>query len=83
MCNFEQVGKWYGFMDTNLDDLKKRKPNRIGEVHVDNLILRLAEKMKFLQLVYYNPPHSSWKTINADIMVENIGKYVPKEMLEV
>ena len=58
------MGKWCGFMTLNLEDLKKWKPDRISEDHVDNLILRLAEEMKFLHLVYYNPPHGSWKTIN-------------------
>ena len=59
-------------MNLTIEDLKKWQPDRISEDHVDNLILRLAEEIKFLHLVYYNPPHGSWKTIN---LVHNGKEY--------
>ncbi len=59
-------------MNLTVEDLKKWQPDHISEDHVDNLILRLAEEIKFLHLVYYNPPHGSWKTIN---LVHNGKEY--------
>lgn len=59
-------------MSLTIEDLEKWQPDRFSEDHVDNLILRLAEEMKILHLVYYNPPHGSWKTIK---LVHNDKEY--------
>jgi len=60
----------------SIEDLKRWQPDKFSEDHIDNLVLRvLGDEMNW-HLVYYNPPHGSWKflsLVRGDFEYRQVG----------
>jgi len=50
-------------MTVRIEDLLRWQPDNFGEDHLDNLILSILTQSNKWHLVYYNPPHGSWKSL--------------------
>lgn len=50
-------------MTVTIEDLLRWQPNSFGEDLLDNLILNILTQSNKWHLVYYNPPHGSWKSL--------------------
>lgn len=51
-------------MTIKTEDLLKWQPDWLSEDHLSNFLVQGFKKTKLWHLVYYNPPHGSWKFIN-------------------